>query len=117
MGLLKALPHHRSYICYSSPDPEDQPQVDFDASGRLNMRVLQERNLPLDGDFYICGPSTFMGDLTAGLVANGVARDRIHTEMFGAGPSNTPGIAASPRLLAAFAGRSCRLRTNGFVCP
>ncbi len=97
-GLLKALPHHRSYICYSSPDPEDQPQIDFDASGRLNMRVLQERNLPLDGDFYICGPSTFMGDLTAGLVANGVARDRIHTEMFGAGPSNTPGIAASPRL-------------------
>ncbi|MDR3484476.1 MAG: MOSC and FAD-binding oxidoreductase domain-containing protein [Bradyrhizobium sp.] len=97
-GLLKSLPHHRSYICYSSPDPEDQPQIDFDASGRLNMRVLQERNLPLDGDFYICGPSTFMGDLTAGLVANGVARDRIHTEMFGAGPSNTPGIAALPRL-------------------
>ena len=27
----------------------------------------------------------------------GVAPDRIHTEMFGAGPSMTPGIAASPR--------------------
>jgi ferredoxin-NADP reductase/MOSC domain-containing protein YiiM len=95
--LLKALPHRHSYVCYSSPDPEDRPSVDFDAPGRLNMRVLQERNLPLNGDFYICGPSTFMSDLTAGLAGLGVTPDRIHTEMFGAGPSITPGIAASPR--------------------
>jgi ferredoxin len=61
------------------------------------MRVLQERNLPLNGDFYICGPSTFMSDLTAGLRTLGVAPDRIHTEMFGAGSSITPGIAASTR--------------------
>jgi ferredoxin len=27
----------------------------------------------------------------------GAARDHIYTEMFGSGPSNTPGIAASPR--------------------
>ena len=96
-GLLEALAHRHSHICYSSPDPEDRPNVDFDAAGRLNMRVLQELNLPRNGDFYICGPSTFMSDLTAGLAALGVAPDRIHTEMFGAGPSITPGIAASPR--------------------
>jgi ferredoxin-NADP reductase/MOSC domain-containing protein YiiM len=96
-GLLKALTHRHSHICYSSPDFEDQPNVDFDAAGHLNMRVLQERNLPLNGDFYICGPSTFMSDLTAGLAASGIATDRVHTEMFGAGPSITPGIAAAPR--------------------
>ena len=96
-GLLKALAHGRSHICYSSPDPEDRPNVDFDAPGRLNMRVVQELELPRGGDFYICGPSTFMSDLTAGLAALGVAPDRIHTETFGAGPSITPGIAASPR--------------------
>jgi len=96
-GLLNSLAHHQRCICYSSPDPEDRPDVDFDAVGRLNMQVLQERHLPLNGDFYICGPSTFMSDLTAGLAALGVARDRIHTEIFGAGPSTTPGIAASPR--------------------
>jgi ferredoxin-NADP reductase/MOSC domain-containing protein YiiM len=95
--LLEALAHHRSYICYSSPDLQDRPNVDFDAPGRLNMRVLRELNLPRNGDFYICGPSTFMSDLTAGLAALGVAPDRIHTEMFGAGPSITPGIAAAPR--------------------
>jgi ferredoxin-NADP reductase len=96
-GLLRALPHQHSHVCYSSPEPGDQPNVDFDAPGRLNMRVLQELNLPPNGDFYICGPSTFMSDLTAGLATLGVARDRIHTELFGAGPSTTPGIAAAPR--------------------
>jgi ferredoxin-NADP reductase len=95
-GLLKALPRHHSHICYSSPDPEDRPNVDFDTSGRLSARVLEMLHLPDDGDFYICGPSTFMSDVTAGLAALGVARDRIHTEMFGAGPSRTPGIAAAP---------------------
>jgi ferredoxin-NADP reductase/MOSC domain-containing protein YiiM len=95
-GLLKALPHCRSHICYSSPDPDDRPNVDFNASGRLNMQVLEHLNLPVNGDFYICGPSTFMSDLTAGLATLGVALDHIHTETFGAGPSTTPGIAASP---------------------
>jgi ferredoxin-NADP reductase/MOSC domain-containing protein YiiM len=95
--LLKALAHHHSYICYSSPDPQDRPDADFNATGRLNTQVLQQLNLPHDGDVYICGPATFMSDLTDGLAALGVARDRIHTEMFGAGPSTTPGIAAAPR--------------------
>jgi ferredoxin-NADP reductase len=96
-GLLKALAHRHSYVCYSSPAPEDRPNVDFDAPGRLNVRVLQELNVPRNGDFYICGPSTFMSDLTAGLTALGVAPDRIHTEMFGSGPSIMPGVAAAPR--------------------
>jgi ferredoxin-NADP reductase len=95
-GLLNSLPHHHSYICYSSPDSGDRPNVDFDALGRLNMQLLQELNLPRNGDFYICGPATFMSDLTAGLKTLGVAPDRIHTETFGAGLSITPGIAAAP---------------------
>jgi MOSC domain-containing protein YiiM/ferredoxin len=69
----------------------------FDAPGRLDMRVLQELGVPCNGDFYICGPTAFMSDLTAGLAAWGTAASRIHTEIFGAGPSNTPGVAASPR--------------------
>ena len=96
-GLLEALTHRHSHICYSSPDPEDRPKVDFDARGRLDMNVLQQLDLPRNGDFYICGPSSFMSDLTVGIAALGVTQDRIHTEMFGAGPSTTPGIAAAPR--------------------
>jgi ferredoxin len=36
-----------------------------------------------------------MSDLSGGLAAWGVAPDRIHTELFGARPSLTPGIAPS----------------------
>jgi len=95
-GLVKTLARGHSRVNYSSPDPEDRPGVDFDALGRMNMRVLRELGLPRGGDFYICGPSPFMSELTAGLAALGVAPARIHTEIFGAGPSKTPGIAASP---------------------
>ncbi len=40
-GLLKSLAHHHSHIRYSSPDPQDRPNVDFDAAGHLNMQVLR----------------------------------------------------------------------------
>ncbi|MBX5184177.1 MOSC domain-containing protein [Rhizobium sp. NZLR5] len=95
-GLLGTLAHHRSHIRYSLPDPEDRPKLDFDAYGRLDVQSLRALDLPRDCDVYICGPSTFMSDLTVGLIALGIAPDRIHSEMFGAGPSITPGMSASP---------------------
>ena len=98
-SLLNVLSHSHRHIRYSSPSPEDRLGIDFDAPGRVSIQVLKELGLPRNGDFYICGPSTFMSDLTAGLAACGVAPSCIHTEIFGAGPSITPGIAASPRRL------------------
>ena len=95
--LLRALPRGRSHILYSAPNPADRPGVDFNARSRLNMQVLRELAVPRDADFYICGPQSFMNDLTAGLADWGVTPSRIHTEIFGAGPSVTPGIAAAPR--------------------
>jgi ferredoxin-NADP reductase len=95
-GLLGALPYQHSHVCYSAPDPGDRSGVDFDAPGHLDIRAIGQCHLPLNGDFYICGPAPFMNDLTVALTALGVTSDRIHTEMFGAGPSITPGIAASP---------------------
>ena len=96
-GLLETLAHGHSHIRYSSPDPEDRPDIDFDAHGHLDMQAMGSLNLPRDCEVYICGPSSFMSDLSASLAALGIAPDRIHTEMFGAGPSMTPGMAASPR--------------------
>lgn len=95
--LLETLAHRHSYICYSAPEPGDRPRADFDAVGRLDVQALVNLGIPRDGDFYICGPSTFMSDLTAGLATLGVASDRIHTELFGSRPSIAPGIAAAPR--------------------
>jgi ferredoxin-NADP reductase/MOSC domain-containing protein YiiM len=95
--LLKALPRSHSHIRFSSPDPEDRLGVDFDARGRLDIEVLRGLKVPRNANFYICGPAAFMSDLTAGLAAWGIAASSIHTELFGSGPSKTPGVAASPR--------------------
>jgi ferredoxin-NADP reductase/MOSC domain-containing protein YiiM len=95
--LLKALPHARIHIRYSSPGPEDRLGVDFDARGHLDTSVLKNLGVPRDADFYICGPSAFMDDVTGGLADWRVAASRIHTEIFSSGPSRTPGITASPR--------------------
>jgi len=95
--LLARLAHHRSHICYSAPDPGDRPGTDFDTAGRLDVDLLRRLDVPHDADFYLCGPAAFMSDLTAGLAALGVSPGRIHTELFGARPSLTPGIAASSR--------------------
>jgi len=94
---LRALPGAHGHICYSAPGPNDRPGVDFDAPGRLSAAVLPGLGVPRDADFYLCGPAAFMAALSAGLAEWGVASNRIHTEVFGAGPSKTPGIAATPQ--------------------
>jgi MOSC domain-containing protein YiiM/ferredoxin-NADP reductase len=96
-ALLKALPRSHSHIRYSSPRPEDRLAADFDAPGRLNIQAIEELGVPRDADFYLCGPSAFMNDLTVELGKWGVAANRIHTEIFGSSPARTPGIAAAPR--------------------
>jgi ferredoxin-NADP reductase/MOSC domain-containing protein YiiM len=94
--LLNALAHSHSHIFYSSPGLEDRAGLDFDTRGRMDLRVLQDLQVPRNADFYICGPRAFMSDLTAGLTGWGVAMSRIHTENFGSAPPTTPGVAASP---------------------
>jgi len=96
-ALLKALVHGHSHIWYSSPAPEDKLDLEFDALGRLNMGGLQELGIPRNGDFYICGPPAFMHDVTLGLAGWGITANRIHTEIFGPGPSVTPGVAEARR--------------------
>ena len=69
--------------------------MDFDACGRLSVAVLADLGVPSNADFYLCGPAAFMADLSAGLAAWGASKNCIHTELFGAGPSLTPGVAAT----------------------
>jgi ferredoxin-NADP reductase/MOSC domain-containing protein YiiM/ferredoxin len=92
-SLVKLLPHGKSSIWYSRPSPQDRPKVDFDESGRIAADALEKIGVPRDADFYLCGPSTFLRDLTAGLAAWGVSEECVHSEIFGAGKPITPGIA------------------------
>jgi MOSC domain-containing protein YiiM/ferredoxin-NADP reductase len=96
-ALLALLSHGRSQIWYSRPAADDRQGRDYDLSGHLDMKVLDQLGVPRDGDFYICGPSSFLSDLTAGLAASGVPPDRIHSEIFAGGPSLRPGMSATPR--------------------
>jgi ferredoxin-NADP reductase len=103
-SLVQALPHGRSYIRYSQPRPEDRVGADFDAPGHLSSAVLQQIGAPRDADFYLCGPPSFLRDLTAGLDSWGVSGSCVRTEIFGPGESMTPGVvnaAASPPHLPA----------------
>ena len=97
--LLAKLPHARSHVQYSRPGATDRLGVDFEAAGRLTVTVLESLGVPREADFYLCGPPAFLEDFTPGLGDWGVARDRVHTEIFGSGKSITPGMKEAPRRL------------------
>jgi len=90
--LLGQLPRSRRYVVYSQPSASEAPGHDFDARGRLDLDVLTRLGVAREADFYLCGPSAFLQDLTRGLLSWGVPRSRVHSEIFGAGTASTPGI-------------------------
>jgi ferredoxin-NADP reductase/MOSC domain-containing protein YiiM len=94
-SLLEVLPNGHRHICFSRPAPGDAEGEDFQTAGRLSAAVLTGLGLPHGADAYICGPPGFMEDVAAALAALGLDARRIHTEIFGAAPSLTPGIAAA----------------------
>ena len=93
--LVERLGHARSHVWYSRPDPDDRAGVDYDARGRLDIKALEQLGVPRDGDFYLCGPSSFLTDLRTALAAWGVPPSRIHSEIFSGGPSLTPGVVGA----------------------
>ncbi|MGA2551389.1 MAG: MOSC and FAD-binding oxidoreductase domain-containing protein [Burkholderiaceae bacterium] len=94
--LLYMIPRTRSQICYSHPAVDDQVGRDYDVTGRLDMKILEDLGVPRDGDFYVCGPAGFLSDLGTGLARWGVPPEHIHSEIFSGGPSQTPGVLAAP---------------------
>lgn len=94
--LVQSLPDAHISVRYSRPAPSDREGVDFDAVGHWTPATIAALHLPTDADFYVCGPTGFLRDVSAGLLGLGVGRDRIHKEVFGPGDSLTPGIAAAP---------------------
>ncbi|REK89384.1 MOSC domain-containing protein [Streptomyces inhibens] len=91
--LLKRLPHSHVRICYSRPRAADRHGIDYTDTGRLSAELLTRIGLPTDADAYLCGPIGFMTDLTDALTRQGLRLERVHREIFGAGPAITPGIA------------------------
>ena len=95
-ALLASLPNVHTHVYYSRPGPNDLVGRDFDTASRLTASVLAELGPPLDAEAYLCGPTPFMEEISAGLAAIGIEGSGIHTEPFGPAPGMTPGIAARP---------------------
>jgi ferredoxin-NADP reductase/MOSC domain-containing protein YiiM/ferredoxin len=94
-ALIDKLPRAHSLIAYSKPDQNDRMGVTYDIVGHLDVSSLQNFQVPKQADFYLCGPSAFLTELSAELKSWGVPESSIHSETFGSGPALTPGIAST----------------------
>ncbi len=94
-ALLAGCPNTRIRVYYSQPGAEDLQGRDFDTAGRLTSARLLELEPPRNAEAYICGPTSFMNEVSAGLASIGLEASRLHTEPFGPEPGLTPGIAAT----------------------
>jgi ferredoxin-NADP reductase/MOSC domain-containing protein YiiM/ferredoxin len=96
-ALLSQLPDAHRVICYTHPRPGDRAPGDFDVAGRLTADVIDQAGVPVDADFYLCGPTAFMHDISAALTARGAAPDRVSMEVFGAESAITPGVVGAEK--------------------
>ena len=92
--LMKQLSRGRSYIVYSRPAATDSVGSDFDASGHIDVPLLEKIGVPPNSDFYLCGPSSFLESMREGLRNWGVPDGNVHMEVFGAIEGTTPGMVS-----------------------
>jgi len=94
--LMPALPHGRSYICYSRPGADDKIGENFDGTGHLSQSVFSDVGVPKEAEVYLCGPTRFMTEMKEALTVFGVAPQRVHLEIFNGSESMTPGVISAP---------------------
>jgi ferredoxin-NADP reductase/MOSC domain-containing protein YiiM len=95
--LLARLPDAHRLVLYGHGAPPMARTDDFDDVGRLTPERLAAVGLPTEADYYLCGPSSFMADLNAGLTAAGVAPEHLHSELFGSRQVLASGVVATDR--------------------
>ena len=89
--LLGRLPAAHSLVYYTAPDRPPAPDSGI-RIGRLTAPVIADLGLPTDATAYVCGPESFMSDVTAALAGVGIDPKEIHTERFGSRSAVNPGV-------------------------
>jgi ferredoxin-NADP reductase/ferredoxin len=89
--LLATLPAAHSLVYYTTPTRPPAPGSGI-RSGRLTADVVADLGLPRDATAYVCGPDSFMDDVTAALAGAGLDPGRIRTERFGSRSPINPGV-------------------------
>jgi ferredoxin-NADP reductase len=114
---LAALPKARAHIRYSRPDGSDALGRDYDAEGHVTLEVLQALQVPRDADYYLCGPTAWMRELSAGLSSLGAPDEAIHTEIFGSEPLEGVDRAPHPPRGPAGTGPDVAFTTSALTVP
>ncbi len=70
-------------LLLSQPKVTDRLGGNYHRQGRVSAAAIAALHPDLDGEFYLCGPTAMIAEITAGLLALGVAEQRIHHETFG----------------------------------
>ncbi len=95
-ALLASLPHTTEHVFYSAATAPQRQRVHA-AQGRLTADALASLGVPAAASAYVCGPTSFMKDMSDALTAAGVDPAAIHTELFGALESINPGLTGQNR--------------------
>ncbi len=82
-AIAARCPNIRMHVLYETPRPEDAPGIDHDRIGRIDGALLRQILPSLDMEYYVCGPPGMMNAISATLINEGIARERIKTESFG----------------------------------
>lgn len=73
-------PKTRVHVAYSRPAEHDHG---YDTRGRIDGSLLRRLALPLEADYFVCGPSGFMAEVFRELEAMGIDPRQLHSESFG----------------------------------
>jgi len=76
------LPQLRVVDHYSAPRPKDRQGIDYQSDRYVDASIVDDALIAQRARFYLCGPPAMMDSVTAGLVARGVPRFDIFTEVF-----------------------------------
>ncbi len=71
------------HVCYSKPKDTDQPEIDYQHQGRIDIPLLRNTLKLMHYQFYICGPGPMMLSMVTGLQDWGVQSEDIYYEAFG----------------------------------
>jgi ferredoxin-NADP reductase/MOSC domain-containing protein YiiM/ferredoxin len=93
--LLDALGDGHRIVCYSRPRTGEEARLA--RARRVDGGVLDQADVPVDADYYLCGPGQFMADIAAALTARGVAPERVRCEIFGTIDSFSPGVVGAQK--------------------
>lgn len=81
--LCAKLPDSRTFAFYSKPSAQDCIDQCFYKEGIIGKNDLEKILHNKEGEFYICGPASFMKAMIQNLIDLGVKQEKIHYEFFG----------------------------------